>query len=122
MRHIALQIDANSWHHYPRLSPPSHHPTTLAVRVCESDAGRQRCGSEGRSRYIYIYIYTYIYINVKKSFCLYGRWGGLDICKRLPQGVRTFCPPGKPILRRSIFRSILLNFKRIDHQSIESRG
>ena len=32
----------------------------------------------------------------------YGSWGRIRACKRLVQGVRTFCPPGKPIMGKSI--------------------
>ena len=44
------------------------------------------------------------YQNHKKTiFAPYARWEAVQVCKRLPQGVRTFCPPGEPILRLSVF-------------------
>ena len=38
----------------------------------------------------------------KYILALYGSWGRIRVRKRLAQGVRRVCPPGKPILRKSI--------------------
>ena len=43
----------------------------------------------------------------------YRNWRRIRACKRLVQGVRTFCPPGKPILRKSILSSKTLVFCHI---------
>ena len=47
---------------------------------------------------INIIIYSTGYLNL----ALYGRWGRIRGRKRLVQGPLRVCPPGKPILRKSI--------------------
>ena len=52
------------------------------------------------------------YIKIERSddfldFSLDGSWGGLVVCKRLPQGVRTISTPGKSHSENFLFRDFV---------------
>ena len=51
------------------------------------------------------------------DFCPYGRWRRIRGFKGLPRSVRTFCLPGKPILRlfqKHVFPSKSVDFPKVD--------